>query len=300
MGDREGEADASSRLAAIAGRLFQVEEARRHYARAAALYEQVGKRQGQAAVMLNAGMLAGNLGRYGDAEDMFQQAEDLFRSMDDRRGMATAVLNRSAMAIYQQHFATAEEMALRSLELARVIGNPLVEAAALGNVGDAALNLGALDLAIRHLEEALAVRRRLGLPPDESAGDLSLLTLAYLRAGRLQEARRKAEELLEMYGQAGESLPHPQQVLWTVAQVLHAAGDTQRSAQLLRQAHRLLRDKAAAIPDPESRAAFLDLPFNRDLLATGDDRRRPPPTDETGRPAPSAASGQAPAALPPQ
>ncbi len=284
MGDREGEADACSRLAAIAGRLFHVEEARQHYARAAALYEQVGKRQGQAAVLLNAGMLAGNLGRYGEAGGMFQQAEDLFQSMDDRRGLAVVTLNLSAIAIYQEQFARAEETALRSLELARQIGNPLVEAAALGNVGEAALKLGALDMAIRHLQDALAVRARLGLPPGDSAGDRALLTVAYLREGRLPEARQQAEALLEVYAQAGESLPHPQQVLWTVAQVYHAAGDVRRSAELLHQAHDLLQDKAAAIPDPESRTAFLGLPFNRDLLATVHDGRWLQPWDDPSRP----------------
>lgn len=64
IGDREGQADAHSRLAMVAARLFRIEEARQHYAQASDLYEQVMKRQGQASVSLNTGLFLARLGRY--------------------------------------------------------------------------------------------------------------------------------------------------------------------------------------------------------------------------------------------
>lgn len=44
-----------------------------------------------------------------------------------------------------------------------------------------------------------------------------------------------------------------------------AAGDGHRARELLDQAYRVLEEKAAAIPDAESRATFFHLPFNREL-----------------------------------
>jgi tetratricopeptide (TPR) repeat protein len=266
IGDREGEADALSRLGTSLARLFRVQEARQSYEQAAALYDRLGKRQGQAAVRLNAGILAMNVGRYDEAIASFQQAGELFAWMDDRRGQMLSALNLSAAAIYWEDYPNASEAAQRSLELARQIQIPIVEAVALGNLGECHFYLGDVEHAIQYLEAALALRRERSLPPGDSASDLSVLARAYLKAGHKEKARQTAGKLLALCESKPESISYPQQALWAIAQVDATLGDRQRARELLEQAYAIVQQKTMTIPDPESKAAFLQLSYNREVL----------------------------------
>ena len=265
IGDREGEADAHLRLATVAGRRFQVSEAREHYRQAAELYDLVGKRQGQAAVYLNAGILAVNLGRYDEGIAGFRQAEALFEVLADPRGLAVSAINCSAAAIYQGDWELARQAAQRAQALAHRLGMVFMEAAALGNLGEVALRRGELPEAVDYLRRGLALRRQLGREPGESATDLSLLALALLRQGEHVEARQIAAELVALCAATPDTIPYPQQALWAAAQVYRHLGDRPRATELLARAHAVLEARAAAIPDPESRAAFLAMPFNREI-----------------------------------
>jgi len=265
IGDREGEADAHLRLATVAGRRFQVSEAREHYRQAAELYDLVGKRQGQAAVYLNAGILAVNLGRYDEGIAGFRQAEALFEVLADPRGLAVSAINCSAAAIYQGDWELARQAAQRAQALAHRLGMVFMEAAALGNLGEVALRRGELPEAVDYLRRGLALRGQLGREPGESATDLSLLALALLQQGEHVEARQIAEELIALCAATPDTIPYPQQALWAAAQVYRHLGDRPRAAELLARAHAMLEARAAAIPDPESRAAFLAMSFNREI-----------------------------------
>lgn len=265
-GEREGEADALGRLATTMARLFRVEEARRYSAMAAELYKRLGQRKGEAAVMLNAGMLAVNLGRFDEGIELFRRAEALFDSMDDRRGLAISAVNLSAAEIYRGEFLEARRAAQRSLDLARAIPIPYLEVISLGNLAEVELNLDNVEQAVAYLEEDMAMRGSLGLPAGDSAADLSTLTIAYLRAGRLEEAARVTEDLLSLYDADAGAMAYPQQALWAAAQTQRALGEAGRAAELLERAYAVLQEKANAIPDPESRRAFLHLPFNRALV----------------------------------
>lgn len=265
--DREGEADAHTHLGVILARLFRLHEARQHYAEAEKIYRAIGKRQGQAAVLINAGLLAlVHLGRYDEARAAFEQADEIFRRLDDLRGQTIAALNLGMAAAYQEDYPAAKAAAQRALELARSMSSRPLEANALGNLGAAERELGELSQAIEHMEAGLAIRRELGQAAELGA-DLCDLTVAYLRAGRLEDARLAAQELLELHAAAAEAMMHPQYVLWAAAQTYEALGETQRAQELLTQAHRTLQERANAIPDPESRATFLALPFNRQIRA---------------------------------
>ena len=101
IGDREGEADAHTRVATAASRLFHVEEARSQYEQAEALYAMLGNRRGQAAVLVNAGMLAANLGHYAEAIGASQLAEELFRGLNDPRGQTVSLVNIASHSLRQ-------------------------------------------------------------------------------------------------------------------------------------------------------------------------------------------------------
>jgi hypothetical protein len=66
---------------------------------------------------------------------------------------------------------------------------------------------------------------------------------------------------------AAEQISDPQRVLWAAAQTYRALSDAPRAQELLAQAHAALQQQADAVPDPESRATFMELPFNSEILA---------------------------------
>ncbi len=267
VGDLEGEADALTRLGTIETRLFQIKSARERYRQAATLYGRLGKRQGQAAVLINAGLLAGNrLGRYVEGLDAFRQAEALFVEMNDVRGQLVSALNIGMTAFFLGDFAEAKMAAQRGLELARQMASPVMEANALANLGAAERELGELEQAIEHMQAGLALRRKLGQPSDLGT-DLCDLALAYLRAGKLDTARQSAEEMLTLYATVRESMMRSEYMLWVAAQIYHARGDSARARDLLAQAYAVLKEKTATIPDEESRASFMQYPFNREIIA---------------------------------
>jgi predicted ATPase/DNA-binding SARP family transcriptional activator len=266
IGDQEGEADARSRLALVAGRLFHITEAREQYARAASLYAAIGNRVGQAATLLNSGVLACHLGRFGEARELYQVADALFGSLHDRRGQATTAVNISLAALYQGDYPTAHAAALRGLELSREINHPNTEATALANLGAAELHVGDSTRAIEYMVAGVARRRELGQTVD-LASDLCDLTMGYLQVGDLDPARRSAAEMMEIYESLPEEMTYPQYILATAARVSEALGDQVRAQSLWERARITLIERAAAIPDDETRSAFLRLPFHRCLVA---------------------------------
>ena len=164
IGDREGEADALQRVATAEARLFRIDEARRHYREAGAIFSALGKRQGEASVLLNAAILAARLGDYVESMQAFHTAEVLFEGLHDPRGQAASALNISFTALQQGDYGQSKSAALRALALARSLQNPAYESQALGNLGAAERELGELQAAIGHMEAGIAILRELGSP----------------------------------------------------------------------------------------------------------------------------------------
>jgi predicted ATPase/DNA-binding SARP family transcriptional activator len=265
IGDRMGEADAQARLGSAAARAFQVAAARQHYEQAEELYGQLGDRKGQAATVVNAAMLLANLGHYAEALAQDRRAAMLFHWLEDPRGQAVSAINMAWHAMLQGDYGTARDAATHGLELARAMNSPVYEAYALSNLGAAERELGELPAAIEHMQAGMALRQTLG-QTVEYATDLCDLTIAYLRAANISGARQAADEMLGLLAAHPEQMTYPQYLLWAASQAYMAFGETQRAAELLAQAYAALQHKASAIPDYESRATFLQLPFNRELL----------------------------------
>jgi tetratricopeptide (TPR) repeat protein len=216
--------------------------------------------------LVNAGLLHTRLGGYAEGQQAFRQAEALFETLGDLRGQAVSALNLGMVAFFQGEYTEAQAAAQRGLELARRMNSPAMEANALANLGAAERELGNLAAAIAHMEAGLSQHRKLE-QLAEVGTDLCDLTVAYLRCGDLEAARLAAEEMLELHRRAPDTMMHPQYMLWMAGETCQALGDTQRARELYRQAHAILMEKAAAIPEPVFRETFLQLPFNRPICA---------------------------------
>jgi predicted ATPase/DNA-binding SARP family transcriptional activator len=268
IGDREGEADACSRLASVSARLFRVEQAREYYDLAAALYKQMGKRQGLGAVFLNRGMLAVNLGSLDDALRLFEGAAEIFLELNDLRGQTLCALNHSAAAIYRGDYPAAGKSAEHSLELARRLGLGQIEAQSLGNMGEASLRMGDPEGAVRYLKQAISLRRKYDIPPGDSGSDLSALVEAFVAIGNLRRIREAVKELRMLFEKAAQSMPYPQYALWAMALGYQALGDSKTARSHIAVAFDLLQKKADAIPEGPFRTSFFHLFYNRRILET--------------------------------
>jgi len=225
---------------------------------------------------VNTAMLLANLGRYAESLALDRRAATLFQWLDDARGQAVCAINLAWHATLQGDYGTAFDAATHGLELARAMNSPLYEAYALYNLGAAERELGRLPAAIEHMQAGIALRQTLG-QSVEYATDLCDLTIAYLRVGNIDSARQTADEMLGLLAAAPEQMTYPQYLLWAASQAYQASGATQRASALLAEAYTVLQQKASAIPDPESRASFLQMPFNRELFAAFQNDQPPTP-----------------------
>ena len=269
IGDRDGEADALARLAAVAARLFRISDAHQYYAEAEQIYNAIGKRQGQAAVMVNRCMLLiGRMGLYDQGLALIRRADRIFRSLSDLRGQTICAINEGFIALYLGDYAAANTASRRGLELSRQINSCVMEANALANLGAAEREAGKLDEAIVHMEAGLEIRRSLG-QLAELGTDLCDLTVTYCRKGNHIAAHRAADEMLALYAQAQEAMMHPQYILWAAAQVHHLLKEDQQAAALLQQAYTVMQQKASDMlsGDLSATNSYLHLPFNRQIIA---------------------------------
>jgi DNA-binding SARP family transcriptional activator len=263
IGDREGEADFLFRLGNIAGRRFAVAEAVDRYASATAIYEALNKPLGQAIVLLNAGLLYLKVGEHTEALGALKRARAIFLDVNDLRGLTICALNLGMAAYLRGRFGAALRLSRRAVALARRLGNPQLECSALGNVGAAERELGDREASLAHSEAALDQRRRMA--PMDIGSDLADMGLTYLRAGDLGSACAIAEEIEALPDPALESVMFPQNVLWSAAQIYHAAGLHDAYRRALRLAVALYEERRTKIPEGPWRHSYGLLFFNTNL-----------------------------------
>ena len=262
IGDREGEADMISRQASAAARLSLLEEARQCYEEAGAMYRAIGKRLGLAAVLANGGIHSVRLGLVYEAEKSLTEAAEQFKSLKDVRGETACAVNLSYIHLLRGAPAEAKRYALAALDLARAMPHAGYEAAALGNLGLAERDLGELDAAAGHMEEGIAVRRRLS-ERTEYADDIAQLAHVYVLAGNLDAARALSSELVESLRAASPAVFMPQSAFLAAALVFQALRERGRAREMLKRAQESVEEQAAAIAGPVERAAFLSMNVNR-------------------------------------
>jgi hypothetical protein len=90
--------------------------------------------------------------------------------------------------------------------------------------------------------------------------------MGYLQVGDLDAARRSSAEMMEIYESLPGEMTYPQYILATAARVSEVLGDPVRAQTLWESARVTFTERAAAIPDDETRSAFLQLPFHRCLV----------------------------------
>ncbi len=256
IGDREGEAEASARVASALSFLLRFEEADAEFSAAAELYRALGNRLKLGYLLFNQTGSQIQLGLLEDAGDSLTAALDIFEAFDDMRGRAACLANLSMVRLLQQAPQEAKEIGVRALAAARDIANSVIEAAALANLGNAEREIGDLTAALAHMHDAIAIRARLNRPATfEELGDLAL---AQMKAGD-DAAVCTADDIVERADVSSENTVLPHYCFWAAARVYHARGDERKATAALQRAHDLVKLQLDAMSDPRSRRAFSQL-----------------------------------------
>jgi DNA-binding SARP family transcriptional activator len=267
LGDREAEAASRARIAVAAAWLGLFDEAIAEFSSALDSYASIGHRRGLATTLTNKTLLAMRLGLFDDAKDLIARSEELLAVVREGRISVANAVNLSFIHLHLDDARAAREFAARALDEAREIDFPVFEAAALANLGNAERVLGECDEAIAHMEAGITIRRQVQEPGD-FADDLSDLALAYVQAGRLDEARRTADELSAIAEKPLDGAFWPQYIWWAMSQVYRAGGDHRLAQDAAGRAGAALDGFAANIGHPATRGAFLAIDVNREILVS--------------------------------
>ncbi|MBV9271496.1 MAG: tetratricopeptide repeat protein, partial [Candidatus Eremiobacteraeota bacterium] len=256
IGDREGEAEAGTRVASALSFQMRFEEAAAEFSAAANIYRALGNRLQLAYLLFNQTGSQMQLGLLDDARVSLVSALEIFEAFDDTRGRAAALTNLSMVRLLQAAPDEAKEIGTRALTAAREISNSVIEAGALANLGNAERELGDLDAALMHMKDAIAIRERLERSATfEELGDLAL---AQLKAGD-DAAVYTADDIMLRADTSGENTVWPHYCFWAAARVYHDRGNDERAAQALKRAHDLASLQLASMSDERSRRAFSNL-----------------------------------------
>ncbi len=260
IGDREGEAEAGTRVASALSFQMRFEEASAEFSAAAAIYRALGNRLQLAYLLFNQTGSQIILGLLDDARSSLTTALEIFQAADDWRGRAVVLTNLSMVRLLQQVPQEAKALGTRAVEASRKITNSVIEAAALANLGNAERELGELECALLHMKEAIAIREHFaGSATFEELGDLAL---AQLKAGDAA-ALQTADHIMLHADASGENTVWPHYCFWAAARVYHDGGDDSKAAAALQRARDRVRVQLAAMADERSREAFCDLPSVR-------------------------------------
>ena len=221
--------------------------------RAAAFFERALDARNALTFQTSVGFANIALGRYAEAERVLRAA--LERS--ERMNLALTV----AIARHNLGFAVAargrleEGIAIERLAIADAVRQKdrWIECVSATYLADLLFRAGKYDEAKKTAERAIELSDR----PNKALA-LALLARIEQRRGFLDTAKALSQEAITLLEELGGIEDGDAVVRLVRAEVLHAAGDTSEARLVLESAERRLRQRAAAITDPELAESFLE------------------------------------------
>ncbi len=260
--------------------------ARERYRLALRIHETIGDRHAEAETLGRLGLLALADGDSDEAWRFLGRSRETFRQIHNLRSEASLLREIGRLRCERGDSADAYQILLEALDLFRQAGNPpRLIALTLLDLARAAL---ALDNPAE-ADELLAEEARLSVTLDEaSATSLGIIRDALAARAAIQQGKRvpAVEHITHVLARLAsarlETVPDAPWLCLTAFTVLDRLGQTSRACDLIRQAHMLLKARAARIPDARLRQDYLQAtPTFRQIVAlaeantTGTPHHRP-------------------------
>lgn len=224
---------------------------------------ELGRVAGDNATTINAlrslGALAQNRADYKEARELLTSSVELAQQLNDIESEANTYLSLGNVALDQGLYAEADAHYARSRELSEEISDTLGYAYALDNLGVSAWHRGDLDRASRLADEVMELYQQLGIESGK-ANVWHRRCLIALERGHLADAEEHGLRALRVRTVQGEDRGGAF-VLYDLARVALASGDSEVARQRLRQGLKLALPHGAPVIDVlylEGTAAYLD------------------------------------------
>jgi DNA-binding SARP family transcriptional activator len=263
VGDLEGQALAHLHLAASAVGRLEVAAHREHIGHALALSQRVQKPQLIATVISRRANFEFRLGNFAAAERDHLEARSLSEWAGRCGSSCSSQVNLALVASYRGDQAGARALALDALSYALDHGLERERYHALEQLGRAERELGLLEPARLHLEDAL--RRAREHEPGKIADTLAELIQLYILTKQGPESLALATELLACIEENRGATTFPAHAIHVAAAAYAADGQHEKAAALHFRARTLLQQLASRIEDGPARQGYLSLCVHRDI-----------------------------------
>jgi eukaryotic-like serine/threonine-protein kinase len=233
-GDAHDAAAAHMELAEIAARAHRHIDADRHFG--AALDCAVDDRV-RARALLGRGRIRYRIDRAGDALSDLEAAERLAGTLADRHLAAEALFEQATALDWDFHYRASAERAERAAAAAADLADPRLEARTALARGRSAWRAEHIDAAVAHLTLAAEAAAALG-DVDTRVVALLLLGPALVRAGEVERAEARFDEVLSLTAQSGDRVHQcaahgNRMILWSARKRPDLARADLRAAVLL-------------------------------------------------------------------
>jgi predicted ATPase len=256
IGHRRFESYCLGNLGLVASNIGDPDQARVYHEQSLAISRAIGDRAAQGRTLNNLGETACTVGEYAQGQAYLAESLRLARLVGNRPSENLALLNLARVALALAEYDTARTSFAQVLATAQAIGDRRQQGSARQGLGNTALEEGRLQDATGHFQEALQLWQELGLLRSLDAR-IGLARVA-LAQGEHKDALAWVEPALAALATQGEGDAFdPMRIHLTCYQALQVNGDS-RAPDILRQAHTLLQEQAARIPDEATRHSFLD------------------------------------------
>jgi DNA-binding SARP family transcriptional activator/tetratricopeptide (TPR) repeat protein len=269
LGDRQGEAQAHSRLGNTLGLMGgRLREAREHTGEATRIYKESGNLAGTAGTMINGAGVEFRFGFVDRALAATETAVELFERANDERGRITGLSNLALLRAVAGDIAGARQAGELALDLARQLGFGLAEPSTLENLATAEAAAGDYARAIEMAQTALKLRSE----SDTlvwSSKTLADLAIWHAALGNLPAARDAVSRLLANEDAIVHNADWPAYCFWAAAQVFHLDGDSAGAARTLERARHTMQRLADEL-EPTDREHVSAIPWHDDVRAALD------------------------------
>ena len=256
IGHRRFESYCLGNLGLVASNIGDPDQARVYHEQSLAISRAIGDRAAQGRTLNNLGETACTVGEYAQGQAYLAESLRLARLVGNRPSENLALLNLARVALALAEYDTARTSFSQVLATAQAIGDRRQQGSARQGLGSTALEEGRLQDATGHFQEALQLWQELGLLRSLDAR-IGLARVA-LAQGEHKDALAWVEPALAALATQGEGDAFdPMRIHLTCYQVLQVNEDS-RAPDILRQAHTLLQEQAARIPDEATRQSFLE------------------------------------------
>ncbi|MEZ4768869.1 MAG: adenylate/guanylate cyclase domain-containing protein [Caldilineales bacterium] len=178
----------------------------------------------------SAGVLALHMGQFAEGESYLARADQLVKAYNEQGGAAESALIRCQICTMQADFDGVKRHMDNLVSVGEAIGSREFQAMGMEHVASSLMFMTRFDEAWEKGQEALAIAREIGDRAHEAWVMATTLSICLIRDGKFDEARRMAEEGIQIAERIGFLEP---QIYgnWCISEIHRGRGEYEQALQ---------------------------------------------------------------------